>query len=141
MARKHVWTPWSPFGTGLIQWPAFLFVTSIAAILLLIVACGSSSSDPTKVPEVLATAAPEASPNPTDSAGTPPEAAMRAARQELDTLIQLAQSERTIETGALTEYSEDVAGVLKRIDSDPQILQGFRKLLEDVLGVNFVFED
>ncbi len=146
MRCKHVWTPWSHSSPTLKtdQLPrglAFLVVASLLGILLLIAACGSSDKDPTPAAPGEATPVPAASPAPTETSGTPPEAVMQAARQELDTLIQLAQSELTLDTGALTEYSEDVAAVLDRIDSDPQVLQGFRKILEDALGVTFVFED
>jgi hypothetical protein len=63
------------------------------------------------------------------------------AARELDALIQLAQGELTLDTQALTTYSEEVGAVLKRIDSDPDVLQSFQNILEDALGVTFVFDD
>ncbi|MCH8298664.1 MAG: hypothetical protein IH873_11405 [Chloroflexi bacterium] len=63
------------------------------------------------------------------------------AKQELDTLIQLAQSEFTLDRLELAAYSEQVGAVLNRIDSNPAVLESFKNLLEEMLGVTFVFED
>ena len=113
---------------------------AIGALLLTLVAltaaCGSSGEDPTQAANGRATVAPKSSTVPTVTAGT----SEAVAERELNTLIQMAQGEMALDTQALTAYSEEVGAVLDRIDSDPDVLESFKKLLEDALGVTFVFD-
>ena len=106
------------------------------AVVALTAACGSSGGDSTQVVNGGATVSPESPPDPTVPAGK----SQATARQELDNLIQLAQGELTLDRQELTAYSEQVGAVLKRIDSDPDVLEAFKNLLEDMLGVTFVLE-
>ena len=110
----------------------------LLALAVLTAACGSSS-DEEAAPDggagtAVSSGAPAVAPAPT---GTSKE----VARQELDTLIQLAQSEFTLDRRELAAYSERVGVVLNRIDSNPDVLESFKNLLEEMLGVTFVFED
>ncbi len=107
------------------------------ALVALTAACGSSGGDPTQAANGGATVAPESSPVSTALAKAPDV----VAKQELDSLIQLAQSELTLNVEELSAYSEEVGEILARIDSDPDVLEAFKNLLEDALGVTFVFED
>ena len=108
----------------------------LVALVALTAACGSSGGDSTQVVNGGATVSPESPPDPTVPAGK----SQATARQELDNLIQLAQGELTLDRQELTAYSEQVGAVLKRIDSDPDVLEAFKNLLEDMLGVTFVLE-
>ena len=108
----------------------------LVVLVALTAACGSSGGDSTQVVNGGATVSPESPPDPTVPAGK----SQATARQELDNLIQLAQGELTLDRQELTAYSEQVGAVLKRIDSDPDVLEAFKNLLEDMLGVTFLLE-
>ncbi len=107
------------------------------ALVALAAACGPSSGDSTQVVSGEAAVAPGPSPTPTVPASTSEE----IARKELDNLIQLAQGELTLDKQELAAYSEEVGAALNRIDSDGDVLEAFKNLLEDALGVTFVFGD
>ncbi|MBC8280916.1 MAG: hypothetical protein H8E48_09045, partial [Chloroflexi bacterium] len=107
----------------------------VVTVVLLAAACGSSSDQPDTVqPTTLPPGGVVVTTAPT---GTPQE----MAKQELDLLIQLAQSEFSLERQELGKFSDQVGTVLTRIDSSPAVLESFRNLLEDMLGVTFVFDE
>ena len=116
---------------------SFAIGALLLALVALTAACGSSSGDPTQIVSGGETVDPVDTPAPTVPAGTPQD----VAKQELDTLIRLAQSELTLDRQELEAYAKEVGAVLNRIDSDPDVLEAFKNLLEDTLGVTFVFED
>ena len=123
---------WGPIAIGFL----------LLALAVLTVACGSSSSEDAApgagVGTAVSSGGTAAPPSPT---GTSKGAAREVAKQELDILIGLAQGEFTLDRLELAAYSEQVGAVLNRIDSNPAVLESFKKLLEEMLGVTFVFED
>ena len=114
----------------------------LLALAVLTAACGASSDEDAAPDTGAGTAVPfGGSAVPSAPTGESNEVAREVAKQELDILIQLSQGELTLDRRELATYAEQVGAVLNRIDSNPDVLESFKNLLEEMLGVTFVLED
>ncbi len=68
-------------------------------------------------------------PSPTDGAS-----AKESAQRELNNFIGLGQTDVALNEEDISRHLDQVAAVLNRIDSQPEVLSAFQQLLEEVLG-------